>query len=744
MKRVAGVLALVLTAGAALAGDLTLERVYAAPDLSGPRARGVALSPDGSLVTYLRARADNPRVTDLWAADVAGGAPRKLIDAAGLIPTGRDLSEAEKSRRERQGVQTSGVVDYDWDDEGRFILVPVEGDLWLWSRSDGSLRRLTQTPQDEIDARISPRGGFVSFIRDDNLWVAPSGGGEARPLTQGGTETRSWATPEFIAQEEMDRQTGYWWSPDESRIALTRVDLTGVDVVDRLDVNAAGAVIVAQRYPRTGRPNARVELFVARLSDGARVPVDLGPDPDIYLARVDWSRDGGTLFVQRQSRDQKRLDLLAVDPETGRSRVVLTETSEHWVELSDDFRALKDGTFLWSSERSGWKHLYLYRADGRLVRQVTKGDWPVDAIQGIDEDRGLVLFTANRETPVERRLYAASWKRPAAPRAVTSAGGWWTVKVAGRGGAFVGTYEDPSTPPQTALYGADGQRVRWIEQNALDSTHPMSPYRDRMSPPRFGTLKAADGSDLWWSLRTPPGFDPARRYPVIVKVYGGPGSAQVRKVWHDPADQLYLQAGFILFSLDNRGTPNRSRAFKTAIDRRLGQVEVDDQIAGARWLSAQPFVDPARIGVTGWSYGGYMTLMLLTAPDTPFAAGVSGAPPTDWTLYDTHYTERYMGKPSENPGGYGASEVTARLGRLKPGSLLLLHGMADDNVTFDNSTRVMADLQSRGTAFESMVYPGLRHRAGWTQAKLLHRTQATLDFFTRKLGSGPAQASGPG
>ena len=736
MKLAAGVLALALMTGSATAADLTLERVYAAPELTGPRARGVALSPDGSLVTYLRARADNPRVTDLWAADVAGGAPRRLIDAAALIPAGRDLSEAERSRRERQGVQTSGVVAYSWDNEGRFILAPVEGDLWLWTRADGSLRRLTETAEDEIDARVSPKGGFVSFVRGDNLWVAPAGGGEARALTRDGTELRSWATPEFIAQEEMDRQTGYWWSPDESRIALTRVDLSGVDVVERFDVNAAGAVIVPQRYPRTGRPNARVELFVAGLAGGEPVAVDLGADPDIYLARVDWSRDGRTLYVQRQSRDQKRLDLLAVDPATGASRVILTETSPHWVELTDDFRPLQDGSFLWSSERSGWKHIDLHGPDGRRIRQVTRGDWPVDAIQGIDEARGVVLFTANRDTPIERRLYEVSWKRPAAPRALTPAGGWWTVKVSARGGAFAGTYEDPSTPPRTGLYRADGGLVRWIEENPLDASHPLAAYRERLRTPTYGTIKAADGSDLWWSLRTPPGFDPSRKHPVIVRVYGGPGSAQVRKVWHDPADQLYLQAGFILFSLDNRGTPNRSTAFKTAIDRRLGQLEVDDQIAGARWLAQQPFVDPARIGVTGWSYGGYMALMLLTAPDTPFAAGVSGAPPTDWTLYDTHYTERYMGKPSENPAGYAASEVTARLGRLKPGSLLLIHGMADDNVTFDNATRVMANLQGRGLAFETMVYPGLRHRAGWTQAHLAHRTAATLDFFRRKLGAG--------
>ena len=741
MKRLAAVLvgvAMTAMAGQASADKLTPERVFAAPDLSGPRARGVSLSPDGAMVTYLRARADDPRMTDLWAADVAGGEPRLLIDARALIPKDKVLSEAEKSRRERMGVQTHGVVAYDWDEEGRFILVPVEGDLWLWSRADGKVSRLTDTPQDEIDAKVSPKGGFVSFVRDDNLYVMPAAGGAERALTTGGDELKSWATAEFIAQEELGRETGYWWSPDETRIALAHVDQSGVDIVERPDIGATGATIVRQRYPRVGRPNAKVELYVADVATGSRTQVDLGPDADIYLARVDWSKDGKTLYVQRLTRDQRRLDLLAADPATGATRVVLTETSPHWVALTNDFHPLKDGTFLWSSERSGNRHLYLYAADGKLLRQVTHGDWPVEALEGVDEARGMLLFSAFKDNPTETRIWSESYRKPGEPRAVTAAGGWWQVKVAKSGVAFAGTYEDPKTPPQTALYRADGTRVRWIEENRLAGGHPYFPYADRLPTPTYGAIKAADGQDLWWSLRRPPGFDPARTYPVIVEVYGGPAGAMTRKVWANPTDQLYLEAGFILFTIDNRGTPNRSVAFKTAVDRRLGQLEVDDQIAGVSYLKTLPYVDPARIGVTGWSNGGYMTLLLLTAPNSPYAAGVAGAPPTDWTLYDTGYTERYMGTLKDNAAGYAASEVTARLGRMKPDTLLLIHGMADDNVTFDNSTRLMAALQARAIGFEMMLYPGLRHRAGWTQANLLHRTRASLDFFIRKLQPTPA------
>jgi dipeptidyl-peptidase-4 len=234
-------------------------------------------------------------------------------------------------------------------------------------------------------------------------------------------------------------------------------------------------------------------------------------------------------------------------------------------------------------------------------------------------------------------------------------------------------------------------------------------------------------------MRKPANFDPKKTYPVIVQVYGGPASALVEKVWYSPADQLLTDAGYILFRLDNRGTPNRSVAFKTAIDRRTGGPDVDDQLAGAAFLKSLPYVDAAHIGVTGYSNGGYMTLMLLTAPKTPFAAGVAGAPVSDWTLYDTAYTERYMGTPKDNPEGYRKSQVTARLGALKPDSLLILHGMADDNVVFENSTRVIYDLQGRGVPFEMMAYPGLRHRTGWTSKPLTHRAEITLDFFNRKL-----------
>ena len=716
-----------------LAEKLTPERIFADPGLSGPTAKGVALSPDGKRVTYLKAKAEAANVQDLWAADVKGGEPYRLIDSAALSSGAKELSEAEKARRERARVSSRGIVEYSWDSQGRFILVPLDGDLYLDSVADGKVTRLTQTPGDEVDAKVSPKGGFVSYVRDQNLYVRPITGGDEKALTTGGKDALSFGVAEFIAQEELDRFTGYWWSPSETAIAYTRVDESGVDIVPRADIGPGGATVVLQRYPRAGRPNAVVDLFVQNLATGKSVQLDLGANKDIYVARVDWSADGKTIYVQRLSRDQKTLDILAFDAATGVGKTVLTETDAHYIEISDDFRPLSDGSFLWSSEKDGNRHLYRHAADGKLIAQITKGDWPLSALEGVDEARKVAIFAASMETPLERRIYEVSYVKPGKPKALTSAGGWWTAKVADTGGAFAGTYNDPKTPPQTALYAPDGTRVRWIEENRLAEGHPYWPYASTLPVPEYGSLKAADGETLYYEILKPQGFDASKKYPAIVAVYGGPHAQQVKKTWQSASERTYLEAGYVIFRLDNRGSGNRSAKFMRALDRRLGTVEVDDQLVGANYLKTLPYVDAEKLGVMGWSYGGFMTLMLMTADNTPFKAGAAGAPPTEWGLYDTAYTERYMGTPAENKDGYARSDILNRLDKLKPGSLLLLHGMADDNVIFENSTRLIAALQKKSIPFEMMLYPGERHSAPGSKTKGLHVLKTHLGFFDRKL-----------
>ncbi|WP_029087587.1 S9 family peptidase [Brevundimonas aveniformis] len=730
----ASTVALIALASPASAQEhLTPERVFANPSLNGPTARAVTLSPDGELVAYLLPRQDDVDVLDLWAAPVEGGEPFRLVDARALVPDAGDLSEAEVARRERMRISQRGVVEYAWDDQGRFILTPLEGDVFLANREDGSVRRLTETEADEIDAKVSPQGNYVSWVRDQDLVVYDLTNSREIPITYDGEGTTTWATAEFIAQEEMDRDTGYWWSPNERFIAMTRVDESGVDIIPRLDIQGSGATTIEQRYPRAGRPNAVVQVWVHDMDVGDRRQVDLGTNDDIYVARVNWSKDSRTLYVQRQSRDQRTLELLAVNPRTGESRVILTETNDHWVDLTHDFTPLSDGGFLWSSDRDGNLHLYRYAADGTLINQVTQGDWPVRGVERVDEETGLVWFAASIDDPTQQHLYVTALDGTGEPQQVTHGQGWWSIDV-GEGGVFVGNYSDPSTPPNTALYDAGGERLRWLEANALDESHPYWPYVGRHTTPTYGTIRAEDGSDLWYQILTPPDFDPTHRYPAIIEVYGGPGVQRVTRTWQSLASRLYLEAGYVVFRLDNRGSSNRSAGFQTALDRHLGTVEVDDQLTGLEWLRSQPFVDPERVGVTGWSYGGFMTLMMMTDPRFNLAAGASGAPVSEWSLYDTHYTERFMGTPEGNAEGYAASDVLNRLENLE-GRLLIMHGMADDNVIFEHATRVINGLQERSQPFEMMLWPGQRHGVRGNPRQLL-QWRTWLDFFGRELGSG--------
>jgi dipeptidyl-peptidase-4 len=715
---------------------LTPERVFANPSLAGPVARGVSLSPDGELVAFLRAREDDVDVLDLWAAPTGAGEPFKLIDARALVPDAGELSEAEKARRERMRISQRGVVEYSWDEQGRYILAPLEGDIFLASREGGDIRRLTETAADEIDAKVSPKGNFVSFVRDQDLVVYDLSAGTETAITSDGEGLTTWATAEFIAQEEMDRDTGYWWSPDERYIALQRTDESTVDIVPRLDITGGGATVVEQRYPRAGRPNAVVDLYVHDRQSGQRIKVDLGTNADIYLARVNWSADGRTLYVQRQSRDQKTLDLLSVDPATGASRVIVTQTSNAWVPLTHDFRVLDNGDFIWSSEETGWKHLYLYNREGRRLRAITRGAYPIKGLAGINAATGDVFFTASmrdgREQPIEQQLFRASLRRTVDPVAVTPAGGWWGASMNRTGTAYVGSYSDLNTPPQTGLYQADGTFVRWIEENRLQPGHPFYPFASRRGEVTFGTLDS-HGETLVWQMTTPPGFDPTKTYPVVMQVYGGPSGGGVKRAWQGATTQLLTEAGYIVFRLDNRGEGDRSAAFKQALYLKMGQPEIKDQVLGADYLRSLPYVDDARIAMMGWSYGGFMSLMAITEPRMGLAAAAAGAPPTEWSLYDTHYTERYMSTPEGNVEGYAASDVIPRLPNMT-GRLLLMHGMADDNVILENSTRVIDALQSRSMPFELMLYPGQRHGVRGNDRQL-QQWRTYLDFLDRTIGT---------
>ncbi|KAK0355278.1 MAG: S9 family peptidase [Pseudomonadota bacterium] len=728
-----GALLLLPVTAAQAQEKLTLERVFASPDLAGPQPRALKLSPDGKLVTLLKPRADEKERLDLWAIDTATGAERMLVDSK-KTGSGAELSEAEKMQRERDRsvAGSTGITSYDWSPDGKTILVPVDGDLYL-AALDGKVTRLTDTPDGELNGVVSPKGSFVSFVRGGNLFVQPMNGSE-KQLTQGASDTVSWGVSEFVAQEEMDRRTGYWWAPTDAMIAVARVDESPVGIVTRTAIGGEGTKVYQQRYPAAGTPNAIVDLFVMKADGSGQVQVDLGADKNVYLARVDWSKDGKTLYVQRESRDQQRLDLLAVDPATGRAKIVLTETSKSWINLSNNFTPLRDGSFLWWSEKTGHGHLYHVR-DGKWTA-LTSGEWEVRDIVGVDEGKGLVYFAGNRDTPLEQQLYVASLAKAGPLKALTAKGWWNDAVMDGAASRIVVTRQNADQPKQVYLADSSGKQVQWISENALKGDHPYASYLASHARTVFGTVKAADGSTLYTKMLTPP-MQPGKRYPVFMIHYGGPGAGrQVTNTWSGALNQYLVDQGWIVFSIDNRGTPDRGKAFEDQIHRAMGTVEVDDQLKGVEWLKAQPFVDPKRIATYGWSYGGYMSLKLAEKAPGTFAAIVSGAPVTKWEFYDTHYTERYLGQPQDKPSAYPGSDAVDDAVKIKD-PLLLIHGMSDDNVVFDNSTALMAKMQGAAVPFELMVYPGQTHRVGGP--KISVHLWTTIENFLRDQGVDPAK-----
>ncbi|MCP3729136.1 S9 family peptidase [Sphingomonas sp. MG17] len=706
---------------------LTLERVFASPDLAGSTPRALKLSPDGKFVTLLRNRADEKERFDLWAMDTATGQWRMLVDSK-KVGTGAELSEAEKMQRERARIgDQRGIVAYDWAPDGKSILVPLDGDLYL-AGPDGKVRRLTATEGSELNPVISPRGGYASFVRDQNLVVVDLAAGKEVKVTTEGAGTVHFGEAEFVAQEEMGRSTGYWWSPDDRRIAVQRFDEAPVGIVSRAAIGAEGTRVYDQRYPKAGTANALVDLYVMNPDGSGRVKVDLGKDTDIYLARVDWTPDGKTLLVQRQNRAQTVLDMLAVDPATGKSRILFSEKSgqKSWVNLSNAYRPLKDGSLIWWSERDGHGHLYRFR-EGKWT-QLTKGEWEVAELVGVDEASGRITFLGNKDGVLERHLYTVDLARPGAVTRLTEAGWWHAASANGTASRIIVTRSKSDQPAQVMLTDATGKRLAWVNENAVKGDHPYAPYLAGHRTKQFGTIKAADGTVLHWEMITPP-LEPGRKYPVFFQHYGGPHSQQVSKAWGGALQQYIVDRGYIWFVLDNRGAANRGKAFEDHLFQAMGGVEVDDQLAGANYLKSLDFVDPARISTYGWSYGGYMTLKMLQAAPGTFAAGVAGAPVSKWELYDTHYTERYMGDPRKVAAAYRKADTVQDAAKIAD-PLLLIHGMADDNVVLEHSTVMMAKMQAAAVPFEVMLYPGQTHRVAGPGISV-HLWQTIFGFLDR-------------
>ncbi|MEI6895728.1 MAG: S9 family peptidase [Colwellia sp.] len=723
-----------IEAPASITKKLTIARIFSSPSLNGQTPKALKISPDGTRVTYLQGKAEDLNRYDLWEYNFASKENKLLVDSQSLVSGPENLSDEEKARRERQRIYGVGIMEYQFSQDGLALLFPLNGDVYYYNLTTKNAKRLTTTAGFETDVKFSPKGNFVSYIRAQNIFVLNIASGEERQLTTDGKDLIKNGMSEFVAQEEMDRMTGYWWSPDEKHIAFLRVDETPVQTVIRNEIYAEEIKLIEQRYPATGTNNVHIQLAVTDIKGKKIRFVDLGDNQDIYIPRVKWLNDSKSFSYQWQSRDQKTLALKIYNLNSRRQKTLLTEKSDHWLNLNQDLIFLKDNkTFIWASERDGYKHLYHYNLKGQLISQLTQGDWVVDALSYVDEEKGWLYFTGRADTPLERHLYKVplNGKSPEHVQRISDRSGFHDISFSDSGGSYIDKFSNITTPTQVSLHSTNGEHITWLAENKVTPLHPLAPYVDELVAPEFGVLKSDDGeADLYYKLYKPKDMQPGKKYPVIVRVYGGPHAQLVTNTWQG-ADitQYMLQQGYIVYQLDNRGSNYRGTAFEFPIYEKLGQVEVNDQITGVKYLQSLPYVDKDRIGVFGHSYGGYMALMSMFKAGDYFKAGVSGAPVTDWLLYDTHYTERYLNHPNVNASGYQQSSVFPYISGLN-GPLMIYHGMADDNVLFTNTTKLMKALQDEGKLFELMTYPGSKHSMRGKSVKV-HLNTTIMNFFDR-------------
>ena len=722
------------------AETLTIERIFSSPSLDGSAPRTLKVSPDGARVTFLKGKQTDYERLDLWEYHIDSGETRMLFNSNDLQSGEEVLSDEEKARRERMRLKGSGIVSYEWSDDGTALLFPMGGDVYYHKLGEKGAKQLLDTDAFETDIKLSPKGNYISYIRDQNLFVKHIASGKEMAITKEGGGNIKFGMAEFVAQEEMSRMTGYWWAPDESKIAFTKVDEAPVEVITRSEIYADDIKLIEQKYPKAGTPNAIVELAIQSLNTNERTWVDMGENKDVYLARGQWMADSTTFTYQWQTRNQQTLELRAFNTKTKSQNVLLTERSNTWVNLHDDLFFLKDkGQFVWASERDGFKHLYLFDNSGKLIKQLTQGEWVVDSIEAIDTVNNRLYFSGRKDTPLESHIYVVpldSENSAATITRITELGAYHDATFSSDASIFIDRFSTVNSPFQVSLNDASGERITWLEENKVEKGHPLYTYMDSWAKPEFGDIKTKDGATLKYRIYKPESAveNPNKKHPVIVYLYGGPHAQVVTNKWAGNRGLLmqhWVDQGFVVFTLDNRGSNYRGKAFEDPIYKKMGSIEVDDQVAGVEYLRTLPFVDADKIGIHGHSYGGYMTLMTMFKAGDYFSAGVSGAPVTDWRLYDTHYTERYMGNPNTENDAYTASSVFPYAKDLK-GDLLIYHGMADDNVLFTHSTMLYKHLQDLAIPFETMDYPGKKHGLRGKQTGI-HLYKTITNFFERTL-----------
>jgi dipeptidyl-peptidase-4 len=693
---------------------LTIESIFAQGGLTGRPPETVKWSPDGTKVSFVQ-RDDAGEHGELWYVDAATGEKKVLVSEAKLAGLAPDANKI-KDEREKERVTRYHVAAYTWAPDSKHLLFDANGQLWYYSVESGTAVQFTSSTEPSEDPRFSPDGNHIAYVRKHNLFVETVSGKEGKQLTNDSSESILNGEVDWVYAEELNVRSNYFWSPDGSEIVFLQMDEKPVPTYPIVDWIPTHPKLDQEKYPKAGDPNPIVRLGVVAAKGGKVKWIPLTSETDIYVPRFGWMRDGW-IWAEVLNRAQDTMHLYFIEAKSGKSRGVLTETiPDAWINVNDDFRILKSGDhFVWSSWRDGHTHLFLYSFDkqnplaenAKPERQLEQGDYEVLAVEATDDNT--VYFTANQGDYRQQHVFAVKFDGSDFHR-LSQEEGTHSPSFSDDGKHYLDTYSAALTPPRLSLCATGGPCDRVWESRSITDYGLVAP--------KYLEFKTGDGTTLYGELLLPANAQ-AGKTPLIVYVYGGPATQLVHDGWGNATElfhQLLLRKGFAIFSVDNRGTPNRGKTFSATIRHQFGGIELSDQLAALNQLLLEyPQLDRERVAIWGWSNGGSMTLYAMTHSEV-FKAGVSVAPVTDWHNYDSIYTERYMGLPKDNAKGYEDSSMPKAADKLH-GALLLVHGTSDDNVHFQNTIQMIDALTKADKPFRLMIYPNKTHAIAGTATR---------------------------
>ncbi len=710
---------------------LTIDSLFQPGGLGGRGPETTEWSPDGNRLSFVQ-RDENGDQGELWYVDAATGEKKVLVSAAKLASLDPDVNKV-KNEREKERLTRYHVAAYLWAPDSKHLMFDSRGQLWLYDLGNDTAVQFTSAPDPSGDPKFSPDGNRLAYVRKHNLFVRSVSGNRERQLTRDTGDDLLNGDIDWVYAEELAVRSNYFWSPDSKGIVFLHMDETKVPTYPITDWLPTHPTVDQEKYPKVGDPNPVVKLGLVDSDKGKVRWISLGNDPDTYIPRFGWVRDG-VIWAEVLNRTEDKMDLYFVDAKTGKSRIVLTEeTPGAWIDFEHlEVKFLKSsGQFLWPSWRDGTMQIYLYSfdkqdpmaADAKLERQLTKGDFEVLGIAGADEAAGTVFFEANKDDPRQQQIFSVKLDGSDF-KALTTEEGEHFAEFSDDGKHYSHMYFGPHAAPSISLCAVGG---------ACD---PVWKAHDEITEyglrePKYLEFKADDGTVLYGRLLLPPEAPATGKIPLIINIYGGPAAQMVTKGMPSAFDEILARKGFAIFAVDNRGTPGRDRKFQTAIRHEFGAIELKDQLTALDQLLAEyPQLDKDRIGIWGWSNGGSMTLYAMTHSDR-FRAGVAVAPVTNQENYDSIYTERYMGLLKDDKAGYEQSDVTKFADKLH-GALLLVHGTSDDNVHFQNSIQMINALINAGKQFRLMIYPDKTHSIAGKDARV-HLFTMIEDHFEREL-----------